>query len=265
MKDHQLFKKLTDIAVSAGDAVMQFYSADYEVEFKKDKSPLTAADKAAHDIITTTLKSVSFRGETCPVVSEEGVIPPYDVRKNWGYFWLIDPLDGTKEFISGNGEFTVNIALIGGDSPVLGVVYLPVDRILYFGGREWGSFRAMAAGSGLAEKVKLPLDIKRDRNVLVAAGSRSHRSNEFDDWVKQEAERRRCSSVEILTAGSSLKFCLAAEGRIDVYPRFGPTMEWDTAAAHAVAEGAGRRCTGIDGSRMCYNKPEMRNSAFLVS
>ena len=264
MNDPDFFGDLADIAVSAGDAIMQIYSGDFEVELKDDSSPLTAADKAAHDIINTSLKTLSFMGEICPVLSEEGSIPPWEERKDWKRFWLVDPLDGTKEFVSRNGEFTVNIALIEDNHPRLGIVYLPVDRLLYYGGREWGTFRVEVTDGGLVNETRLPLHIERDPAILTVAGSRSHRSEDFDGWVEQEASLRGCSGVEIVTAGSSLKFCLAAEGRIDAYPRFGPTMEWDTAAAHAVAEGAGRACTNMDGSIMLYNKPVMRNGAFLV-
>ena len=224
--------------------------------------PLTAADLAADRVISDALESVEFEGRRFPVLSEESAVPPYEVRKNWDSFWMVDPLDGTKEFIKRNGEFTVNIALIRDNYPFLGLVYLPVKEVLYFGGPSCGTFRTGAADITLENAVRLPLDIDRDRSVLTAAGSRSHRSADFDKWVDDEASRRGAVRVETITAGSSLKFCLAAEGLVDVYPRFGPTMEWDTAAAHAVAEGAGKRCVRMDGGRMEYNKPDMRNTGF---
>lgn len=259
-----LFCELAAIIISAGNEIMKIYSGDIKIELKDDNSPLTAADLAANDVITTGLASVEFEGRRIPTVSEEAEIPEYNVRKKWDYFWLIDPLDGTKEFIKKNGEFTVNIALMKDDYPYLGLVYLPLKKILYFGGALCGSYRTEAADTTLDNTVKLPLNIKRDKTVLIAAGSRSHRAVDFDNWVNEEAQRRGCRSVEIITAGSSLKFCLAAEGLVDVYPRFGPTMEWDTAAAHAVAEGAGKRCIRFDGGKMEYNKPVMKNTGFKV-
>ena len=271
MKDETIFRNLSELAVAAGDEIMQIYSGNFDIEFKEDESPLTAADKASHNIIAEGLAGFEFRGRTCPVISEEGVLPDYEDRKDWDYYWLIDPLDGTKEFINRRDEFTVNIALIKKDQPYLGLVYLPVTRTLYFGGPEHGSFKLSAdcSFSGFdACAERLPLSAAAaavaEPDVLRAAGSRSHRSAEFDGWVQAEAARRGCSRVEIVTAGSSLKFCLAAEGLIDVYPRFGPTMEWDTAAAHAVVLGAGKKCTRLDGSTMLYNKPDMRNEGFLV-
>jgi 3'(2'), 5'-bisphosphate nucleotidase len=207
---------------------------------------------------------VEFEGRVIPVVSEEGDIPDFKQRRDWEAFWLIDPLDGTKEFINRNGEFTVNIALIKNNKPYLGMVYLPVTEVLYFGGEASGSFKAIASDQGLEKAGKLPLKIVREKGVLVAAGSRSHRTSLFNDWVQNEAEKRGCDRVEVITAGSSLKFCLAAEGLVDVYPRFGPTMEWDTAAAHAVAAGAGKRCLKPDGGTLEYNKPVMRNDGFIV-
>ena len=259
-----LFRELASISVEAGQAVMNVYNGDFGYELKSDESPITAADRAAHEIITEALTGVEVGGRTLPVLSEEGAEIPFEERRQWDSYWLVDPLDGTKEFISRNGEFTVNIALIGGSRPRLGMVYLPVTEVLYFGGRGLGSFRTPASDLLLARAERLPLGIERDPDVLTAAGSRSHRSDRFDRWIESEAEKRGCSRVEVITAGSSLKFCLAAEGRVDVYPRFGPTMEWDTAAAQAVAEGAGRSCTDPEGRRLEYNKPDMRNNGFIV-
>ena len=279
MEDQALYNKLIRIAVSAGNAIMKIYSGEIEVELKDDDSPLTAADKASHDIINSALSEIEYQGCKYPVVSEEGSIPPFGQRREWGRFWLIDPLDGTKEFVNRRDEFTVNIALIEKDYPVLGLVYLPVKRMLYFGGPGRGAWRASAAEPGItgdgssdpvSAAVSLPLSeddpqiASLDPAVLRAAGSRSHRSEQFDSWVTSEAERRGCSGIDVVTAGSSLKFCLAAEGVVDVYPRFGPTMEWDTAAAHAVVEGAGKHCTRVDGGKMYYNKPVMRNEGFIV-
>ncbi len=259
------YKKLADISLAAGDAIMDIYSGGFDVETKEDGSPVTAADKAANDIITEGLSALEYEGTALPVISEEGPLPQFEERRNWKNFWLVDPLDGTKEFVKKNGEFTVNIALIENNAPVLGFVYLPVKRLLYFGGKDIGAFKTAADDLDLSRLQRLPLDIKRDRDILAAAGSRSHKSGKFDGWVSAEAERRGCRGFEIITAGSSLKFCLVAEGVVDVYPKYGPTMEWDTAAAQAVVEGAGGQCVQMDGSIMVYNKPVMKNGGFVVS
>ena len=263
MKDKLVFQSLSELAVKAGEEIMKIYSGEIEVELKDDLSPLTAADKASHNVITGGLAEVEILNSRFPVVSEEGEIPGFDQRKSWDYFWMIDPLDGTKEFIKRRDEFTVNIALIEKDHPYIGLVYLPVKKTLYFGGINHGSYKVAADDTDFEYAVSLPLE-QGGSDVLKAAGSRSHRSSEFDGWVEAEAKRRGCRSIEIVTAGSSLKFCLAAEGLVDVYPRFGPTMEWDTAAAQAVLEGAGGKCTRVDGSRMIYNKPVLKNDGFLV-
>jgi len=261
----QLFIKLAEISVKAGAGIMEVYSGEIDINLKSDDSPITAADRISHNIICEELAGLDFDGRTLPVLSEEGVLIPWEQRKQWESYWLIDPLDGTKEFISRNGEFTVNIALISDNKPLLGIVYLPVQDLIYYGGRGIGSFKAKGTDSFLSEADSLPLVSVRDSDILVAAGSRSHRSPDFDLWVENEARRRGCSRIEVFTAGSSLKFCLAAEGKVDVYPRFGPTMEWDTAAAQAVVEGAGKTCRKIDGGRMLYNKPVLKNEGFIVS
>ncbi|MDC7125154.1 MAG: 3'(2'),5'-bisphosphate nucleotidase CysQ [Spirochaetales bacterium] len=261
--EKELFYKLCNIALDAGTEIMKIYSGNYKVNYKTDNSPVTAADIAAHNIICEELKKLPLNDHCLPIISEEGEIPSSKHRKSWDYFWLVDPLDGTKEFVSGNGEFTVNIALIKKDYPYLGVVYIPVKEEFFFGGPEFGSYKTHKDGASFFPLEKLP-STPQKTGVLRAAGSRSHRTEKFDDWVNLQAQKRGCNSVEIITAGSSLKFCLAAEGLVDVYPRFGTTMEWDTAAAHAVAEGAGKRCLNPDGSRMSYNKTDMKNNGFIL-
>jgi 3'(2'), 5'-bisphosphate nucleotidase len=264
-KDYnELFIKLAAISTAAGAEIMKIYSGDFNFRLKEDDSPLTAADEVSHLIISDALQPLLFNGEVLPVLSEEGCTVPYETRKDWVSYWLIDPLDGTKEFISRNGEFTVNIALIRGNKPHLGMVYLPVQNLLYYGGACFGSFKTSGSDIFLEQAVRLPIKIEREPNVLYAAGSRSHRTAEFDGWVEDAAKKRNCSRVEVITAGSSLKFCLAAEGTVDIFPRFGPTMEWDTAAAHAVVEGAGKSCIKPDGGSIVYNKPVMKNNGFIV-
>ncbi len=264
MEEKELFCGLSAIAVKAGDAIMRVYSGEIEVELKDDNSPLTAADRASHDIIMDGLGSMKYRDSPVPIISEEGEIPHYGVRRKWKRFWLIDPLDGTREFVNKRDEFTVNIALMENNKPLLGLVYLPVRKVLYFGGAYVGTWRAEGSDLKLENAEKLPLKIEHDPGVLRAAGSRSHRSEKYKNWLEAEAERRGCRSIDIITAGSSLKFCLVAEGAVDIYPRFGPTMEWDTAAAHAVVEGAGKRCTDPDGGSLLYNKKVMRHEGFIV-
>ena len=267
-KTEDLFSFLCGLAVKAGDSIMEIYGRDFGWDLKSDESPVTAADRLAHGIISEGLRDFSVDGGPLPVLSEEGRDVPFGERRSWPRYWLVDPLDGTKEFISRNGEFTVNIALVDGEYPMLGLVYVPVGRILYYGGAGYGSFSCPAGEffkSGLTAAARLPLNLRRNPDVLVAAGSRSHRSGAFDDWVAAEAEARGCSGVEVITAGSSLKFCLAAEGRVDVFPRFGPTMEWDTGAAQAVAEGAGLSCCDLNGKRLRYNKRSLLNDGFIVS
>ena len=208
------------LAKEAGKAIMQLYKRDFEVEFKQDSSPLTLADKKSNDIIETGLNKLSVN---FPVLSEEGGDIPYKDRKHWEYFWLVDPLDGTKEFIKKNGEFTVNIALIYKDTPVLGVVYAPVLDICYWAEQGKGAFK---------DEKKLPLKVEKQRKTYKIVTSRSHMSNETQIFIDTiETNKKK----ELISIGSSLKICLVAEGEADIYPRLGPTMEWDTAAAHVIA------------------------------
>jgi len=243
---------IVTIAKEAGDAIMQVYKKNFEVEYKQDNSPLTLADKKANDIIEDGLNklSVSF-----PILSEEGREIPYEDRKHWEYFWLVDPLDGTKEFVKKNGEFTVNIALIYKDTPVLGVVYAPALDVCYW---------AKQGESAFKDGQKLPLKTVDQRNTYKIVASRSHMSNEtqaFIDAIDTDKEK------ELISIGSSLKICLVAEGEADIYPRLGPTMEWDTGAAHAVVSESGRNLMKYkDGkySKHEYNKEELLNQWFVV-
>jgi 3'(2'), 5'-bisphosphate nucleotidase len=240
------------IAKKAGNAIMQIYKQDFEVEYKQDSSPLTLADKKANDIIEDGLSQLSVN---CPILSEEGKEIPYEDRKHWEYFWLIDPLDGTKEFVKKNDEFTVNIALIHKDTPVLGVVYAPALDVCYWAKQDKGAFK---------DGQKLPLKTESQRNTYKIVASRSHMSDEtqaFIDAIDTGKEK------ELISIGSSLKICLVAEGEADIYPRLGPTMEWDTGAAHAVA-----RESGIDVKKRKddkylqhkYNKEFLLNEDFIV-
>jgi 3'(2'), 5'-bisphosphate nucleotidase len=252
-------------AFRAGKAIMEVYSQPFDVEYKSDNSPLTIADKKAHSIIAEGLS-----GTALPLLSEEGAQINYEIRKNWDHFWLIDPLDGTKEFIKKNGDFTVNIALISHQQPAFGVVYAPVPGFMYWGSKS-GSFRLNISVFNendlvnypkvLALAEKLPC-INQTEGFLVL-GSKSHLNNETESFIKELQAIH--PGLSFVSRGSSLKFCTLAEGGADVYPRFGPTMEWDTAAGQAVAIFAG--CTvkqAENGLPVAYNKPSLLNPFFIA-
>jgi len=241
------------IAKEAGSAIMQIYKQDFKVEYKQDNSPLTLADKKANNIIETGLNQLPTN---FPILSEEGRYTPYENRKHWEYFWLVDPLDGTKEFVKKNGEFTVNIALIYKNTPVLGVVYSPVLDVCYWAKQDEGAFK---------DGQRLPLKTKEQRKTYKIVVSRSHMSDEtraFIGAINTDKEK------ELISIGSSLKICLVAEGEADIYPRLGPTMEWDTAAAHAIALEAGaylQKNKNNKLSKLLYNKRDLLNCHFIVS
>jgi 3'(2'), 5'-bisphosphate nucleotidase len=241
-------QELIDVALKAGEKIMDIYLNDdfhESIDFKSDNSPLTKADKAAHHIINDQLVAL---WPEIPVLSEEGKGVEYATRKGWTRFWLVDPLDGTKEFIKRNGQFTVNIALIDNGYPVLGVVYVPVQKALYWGDQNGAS--KIVDGKEEVIKVKVA-DAKR-----TAVGSRSHSSQEETDVMnKYKVE-------DTIAVGSSLKFCMVAEGVADIYYRHGPTMEWDTAAGQAVVEAAGGQVLLPNGERFKYNKENLLNSSF---
>lgn len=254
-------------ALDAGKAIMGIYDSSIKVSYKDDKSPLTEADRAAHGTIVEWLYK---KTPDIPLLSEEGRVIPYAERRQWKRFWLVDPLDGTKEFIKKNGEFTVNIALIEEDKPVLGVIYVPCRDHLYFAYQSIGSFKigdckfiqtdtpfeALLNAGG-----KLPLNETQHRGAIRVVGSRSHGSEEFQGYIRSLKSKHE--SVEITPAGSSLKFCLVAEGQADTYPRLGPTMEWDTAAGQAIAEQAGCPVINLDTNYpLQYNKQSLRNPFF---
>ena len=245
-------QNIVTIAKEAGDVIMQIYKQDFEVEYKQDNSPLTLADKKANDIIEAGLNQLSVN---IPILSEEGDDIPYEDRKHWEYFWLVDPLDGTKEFVKKNDEFTVNIALIHKDTPVLGVVYAPALDICYWAKQGEGAFK---------DGQRLPIKTVKQRNTYKIVASRSHMSNEtqmFIDAIETNKEKEK------LSVGSSLKICLVAEGEADIYPRLGPTMEWDTGAAHAIALEANMNFQQYkDGkySKHLYNKKSLLNECFIL-
>jgi 3'(2'), 5'-bisphosphate nucleotidase len=263
------------LALAAGKAVLDVYQSDFEVEVKADQSPLTLADRQSHAIIKSGLIRHGF-----PIISEEGRDIPYHERRQWDTVWIVDPLDGTKEFVKRNGEFTVNIALIRDAYPVLGVVYAPVPDVLYFASREIGAYKAIQASQWVGSKRdqrnspqrwfdaviplsrRLPDDQPQSRPYTIV-GSRSHAGPELSAFV--ERKRAQQGNLEFIQAGSSLKICLVAEGAADIYPRLGPTMEWDTAAGQAVAECAGAGvCVYESRQRLHYNKENLLNPWFVV-
>ncbi len=260
-------------AKRAGEAILEVYDSDFAVELKDDKSPLTLADKRSHEIIEKVLKqTVTVNNSTVPILSEEGKETPYDEREKWEYFWLVDPLDGTKEFVKRNGEFTVNIALIHKHKPVLGIIYIPVKDVFYFAAINVGTYKLENSGiltddlsiEELIDKSqRLPL-VSNNKTTLTVIGSRSHTSEEFTEFVRRLNEKHE--NVEFISSGSSLKLCLVAEGKADVYPRFGPTMEWDTAAGQAIVEQAKGTVIETETNKpLTYNKNNLLNPFFIVS
>jgi 3'(2'), 5'-bisphosphate nucleotidase len=247
----ELLEIAKEAALAGGKEILEVYNGDIKVDMKEDKSPLTEADRNAHNAIIKFLEKTSI-----PVLSEEGKAIPFDERKDWNRLWIVDPLDGTKEFIKRNGEFTVNIALIENGLPVMGVIYVPVKEVLYYGMAGLGSFKEENG-----DKVELPQP-KSTANY-VAVGSRSHMSEETEAYFNKLKEKH--GEVEVVSMGSSLKICLVAEGVADVYPRFAPTMEWDTAAGHAIAKFAGKTLMDYKSQEeMKYNREELLNNWFIV-
>ncbi|MCB1228691.1 MAG: 3'(2'),5'-bisphosphate nucleotidase CysQ [Verrucomicrobiae bacterium] len=248
---------LKTTARRAGDAILEVYGTEFAVDVKEDKSPLTEADRRSNEVIVAALTA---RYPEIPVISEETRTLPYDERKKWERFWLVDPLDGTKEFIKRNGEFTVNIALVEKGEPVAGVVFQPAADRLYWAARGQGAWLSVEGGA--------PESLSggphyRDADSVVVVASRSHLTDEVKDFVTSlETEGK---SVEFHSSGSSLKLCLVAEGAAHVYPRLGPTMEWDTGAADAVAREAGKQVLNWETREpLAYNKEDLLNPWFVV-
>jgi len=254
------------ISISAGEEILKVYHAeDFGVEIKEDKSPLTIADKNANDVITGFLKTTQY-----PILSEEGKEIPFEERKNWKQFWLVDPLDGTKEFIKKNGEFTVNIALIEEQKAVFGVIYAPVLDTLYCGYNN-KAFRLENASKLISqsksiqdfEKIAEKLPLEKQENTYKVVASRSHMNEETQEFI--ENLKNEHPEIEIVSKGSSLKICLVAEGNATIYPRFGPTMEWDTAAGHAIINNIGGKVLEVNqGKELLYNKENLLNPYFIV-
>ncbi len=283
IKEQYLVKSVL-ASIHAGDAILEVYHSDFAIEHKADKSPLTMADKRSHDIINRYLSEYDI-----PILSEEGRSIPYAQRKVWDTLWIVDPLDGTKEFVKRNDEFTVNIALVENQIPILGVILVPVKNTLYFAARDIGAYKCdlnqvtlkkdvdvntliehsqllpinhagLDKADGITKKKSVTEDEKHPYTIV---GSRSHATPELEAFV--EDKRKAFGRVEFISAGSSLKFCLIAEGQADIYPRLGPTMEWDTAAGQVIAEYAGAKVHRYDtGKSLLYNKEDLLNPWFIV-
>ncbi len=256
-------------ALEAGRQIMAIYNdpgQDFAIERKADNSPLTLADKAAHKTIVEMLQPTGL-----PILSEEGSHENYEIRKKWEAFWLVDPLDGTKEFIKKNGEFTVNIALVLDQRPHLGVIYVPARNELYFGEPLLGAFKVENIACWdkeeslhqlLKHATELPMETEQTDSYVIVA-SRSHMSPETEAFIEQA--KKTHEKVKCVSSGSSLKICLVAEGTANVYPRYAPTMEWDTAAGHAIAACAGKQVYQADNDEpLVYNKEDLHNPWFIV-
>lgn len=256
-------KIAVNAALEAGAKIMEIYDSVVEVKYKEDKSPLTQADKEANTIINNYLIPTEI-----PIISEENKQIDFETRKQWRFCWIVDPLDGTKEFIKRNGEFTINIALVDNRKPVLGVIYVPVLKELYFGdtvdktvfkailSKHQNSFESIM-------KKKTKIGPKQRTDLIQVVGSRSHMSEETLDYIK--SIKKEGKTVEVVSKGSSLKFCLLAEGLADVYPRFAPTMEWDTAAGQAICESVGLEVISNETNLpLLYNKENLLNPWFIV-
>ena len=269
-------------ATKAGEAILEVYHGEIDVSYKEDDSPLTLADKRAHSAIADHLSS-DFTS-SIPMLSEEGKHTPYEERQGWEYYWLVDPLDGTKEFVKRSDEFTVNIALIKKNRPVLGVVFLPAIGSLYFAAEGLGSYKLedvgaigqLVAGAGeffeeerplkqlIEAAIRLPVQqsFSKSTDQLNLVGSRSHGTEALSEFVEKVKQQYR--KVDFVPAGSALKLCLVAEGSADIYPRFGPTMEWDTAAGHCVVEQSGGKVVDMEKKApLDYNKRDLHNPYFV--
>lgn len=265
MKFEKLLKTAIQASIDAGEEVCKIYKDEFDISYKDDKSPLTVADTRSNEIIHSYLDKTQI-----PILSEEGKFIPYEVRKKWEYFWIVDPLDGTKEFIKRNGEFTINIALIKRKKPVLGVIYVPVQKSLYFASSSTGSVKIeniteTKKDSSLNDYIfigeKLPL--KNLNRKYTVVGSKSHMTKETENFINQL--RKEHGNIEVLSRGSSLKICMVAEGKANIYPRFAPTMEWDIAAGHAIIKYAEGKLINYNTQKeITYNTRSLINPWFIT-
>ncbi|HNQ27862.1 MAG TPA: 3'(2'),5'-bisphosphate nucleotidase CysQ [Aquaticitalea sp.] len=262
--ENELINIAIRASLEAGAAIMEIYQKPFDVELKEDRSPLTQADKASNSNILSHLEYTNI-----PIISEESRQTDYAIRSKWSRCWIVDPLDGTKEFVKRNGEFTVNIALVEDQVPILGVIYVPVTKELYFANvREGKSYKAqLTAHNDTLEQIlesAKTLNPNTAVDTIRVVGSRSHMSQETLDYMEQLKTNGK--TIEVVSKGSSLKFCLLAEGLADAYPRFAPTMEWDTAAGHAICNAVGIEVISKETDLpLLYNKENLLNPWFLAS
>lgn len=258
-----LLKTAIEAAIFAGAEIMNIYSGSFEVTLKQDHSPLTKADEAANAVINSFLEKTAL-----PIISEENKQVSYEIRKDWDTCWMVDPLDGTKEFIKRNGEFTVNIALIKNNTPVLGVIYVPETKTVYYAlVSNNKAYKAELYTHEFTESIfKNSVEIvpqKKGENQIKIVGSRSHESEETTHFIKNLETQGH--DIRLVSKGSSLKFCLVAQGEANIYPRFAPTMEWDTAAGHAICNAVGLKVRHVDNNdELQYNKEHLLNPYFIV-
>ena len=255
----KLLKPICNIAIQAGLIINTYYKLDGDISFKADRSPLTKADLASNKFIINSLLNLK---SDIPILSEESLVE-WEVRKNWLKYWLVDPLDGTKEFINQNGEFTVNIALIENNEPVLGVIYAPALSLLYYASKNKGTYKLSCDQiiDSLSDSTKIFTNHKNSSDHFYVFKSRSHSNEEFENWMKNNVK-----NYELIQRGSSIKFCEMAEGKADLYPRCGPTSEWDIAAGHIILVEAGGEIKSIDDKKILYNNKEsIINPHFIAS
>lgn len=256
---NHFLQPVCNIAIQAGIIINTYYKLKTEVSFKKDRSPLTEADLASNKFIINSLSEID---KDIPILSEESLVD-WNIRKNWTRYWLVDPLDGTKEFINQNGEFTVNIALIEKNEPIIGVIYAPALSTLYYASKNKGTYKLFCDQkiNSLSDSTRIITNHKKSSEHFKIFKSRSHSNEEFENWVKDYVD-----DYELIEKGSSIKFCKLAEGKADLYPRFGSTSEWDIAAGHIILTEAGGVLESVDHKKILYNNKEsVINPHFIAS
>ena len=262
---NNLLEIAVNSSIEAGKEVCNVYKNEFDVKYKEDNSPLTTADTRSNEIINKYLVETRI-----PILSEEGKTTPFHERKKWEYFWIVDPLDGTKEFVKRNGEFTVNIALVHRNKPILGVIYIPVQKCLYFASSGTGSIKTENINDNKAnysintlQKQGQLLPLKKSNETYTIVGSKSHMTPETETYINRLKENH--GKIEVFSKGSSLKICMVAEGLADEYPRFAPTMEWDIAAGHAIVKYAGGKLLNYEtNEEFTYNSETLINPWFIV-
>ncbi len=258
MINNNILLDICNISIEAGLITNKYYKQKNKIINKEDNSPLTRADIDSNDFI---IKSLSEINPKLPILSEEKFVE-WDIRKKWSKYWLVDPLDGTKEFIKESGEYTVNIALIENNEPILGVIYAPQFSLLYYGSKENGSYKIKCDKiiTSLSNSIKINTKNKKSSEKYYIYGSKSHSNSKFMEWIKINF-----NDYKLIKKGSSIKFCELAEGKADIYPRFGPTSEWDIAAGHIILNEAGGEIKSIDKKKIFYNtKDSVINPPFIA-